>query len=128
LVAIKRSLKAQALYLMLWQLCIIAGLAGILWLVRGAQAGFSGVMGGLCYWLPTTLLVPCLFARVGASAAKQFLVIFLIGEMGKLFLSAILFVSILNHLSVDLIYMVIGFVGAIIAFWVVCGLGLGRTG
>ncbi len=124
MVGTKRSLRAQALYLMFWQLCIILGLAGVLLLVNGAQAGSSSLLGGLSYWIPTALLVPFLFAKVGASAAQRFLVIFLIGEIAKIFLSAIFFVLIVNYLPVDLVDMIVGFVGAIIAFWVVCGIGL----
>lgn len=124
----KQTLKTQALYIMLWQLLPIFSLAIIVWLVQGIEQAFSSLLGGLCYWLPAALLVPCLFSRVGASAAKRFLVIFLIGEMSKLFLSALLFVLLVKYLPVSVLFMLVGFVGAIIAFWVVCGLNLGRMG
>lgn len=124
---ISKSLKTQAFYLMFWQLLVIMGLALILLLVQGVQAAWSALLGGLCYWLPTLGFAWRIFAHGGARAAKQFAIVFFVGEIVKLFLSALLFLFIAKYLPVNVLTMLIGFIGAIIAFWVVCGVGLSRV-
>ncbi len=43
----------------------------------------------------------------------------MVGEMLKLFLSAALFVVMAKFLAVEVVYLMIGFCGAIVAFWIV---------
>jgi ATP synthase protein I len=125
---LSKSLKVQAFYLMFWQLLVIIGLA-VLLLVQSVQSAFSVLLGGLCYWLPTCWFAWRIFAHTGARAAKQFVAAFFVGEMIKLFLSGVLFLLIVKYLPVNVVSMLIGFVAAIIAFWVVCGVGLeGKKG
>src|SRR4051812_31543103 len=118
---LNESLKSRALYLMLWQLLVIICLAGILGLLQGCQAGFSALMGGLSYWLPTLIFALRIFTYASAQAAKQFILAFFMGEVVKLFLSAALFIGVVNYLPVSVLSTLIGFVSAILAFWVVWG-------
>jgi len=76
------------------------------------------LLGGLAYWLPTLLFVWRIFARATARAAKQFLILFMAGESIKLLLSALLFVFIVTHLPVNTVSVLIGFVGAVVSFWI----------
>ena len=118
----------EAYRLILWQLVLIAGLALVLFLLQGIRSGLSTFVGGLAYWLPTLLFVWRVFARTGAQAARQFLFAFGIGEVIKIFLSAVLFVLAVKYLPVDTISVLIGFVGAVISFWIASIILLARQG
>src|SRR5690348_9997701 len=123
----RRSLKDQAIEILLWQGCIIIGLALIMLLIQGIQAGYSALLGGLSYWFPTLLFAIRVFTYQTAHAAKQFIVAFFVGEMVKLFLSAFSFVLIVQYLPVSVLATLMGFAGAIIAFWVVCGVRFSKV-
>lgn len=101
-----------------WQLILVMGLALILFLLQGIRGGISALLGGLAYWLPTLVLVWRVFAQTGARAAKKFVIAFAVGEATKLFLSAFLFLLIVKYLPVNTLSVLIGFVGAVIAFWI----------
>lgn len=113
-----KPIKTQAYQIVFWQLMIIMGLAVVLFLLRGMQNGFSALMGGLAYWLPTCAFVWRIFARANVRAAKQFVIAFFAGEAAKLLISAILFLLIVKYLPVNTLSVLIGFIGAIVAFWI----------
>jgi ATP synthase protein I len=100
------------------QLAIIFGLAAVLLLFKGLQGGFSALMGGLAYWIPTFVFVVRIFGRATVRGAKRFMVEFVTGEAIKLFLSGIFFVLIVKYLPVDMLSVLIGFIGAVVAFWI----------
>lgn len=112
------AIKKEAYRIIYWQLVLIMGLVLVLSLLQGIQSGFSAWMGGLAYWLPTLLFVWRVFARTTARAAKQFLIAFVAGEGVKLLLSAALFVLIVKNMPVNVVSVLIGFVGAVVSFWI----------
>ena len=112
------AINKEAYRIVYWQLILVAGLAVLLFLLQGLRSGLSALLGGLAYWLPTFLFVWRVFARTSPRAAKQFLLLFIMGETAKLLLSAVLFLLILKFLPVNFLSVLIGFVGAIMAFWV----------
>lgn len=112
------SIKLAAYKLVFWQLAAVTGLALILFLLQGMKSGVSTLLGGLSYGLPNLFFVWRVFVYMGARAAKKFLIAFLAGEFAKLTLSAVLFVLMAKFLPVSVIFMMIGFVGAIVAFWI----------
>jgi len=112
------TVKKEAFRIIYWQLILIVGLALVLFLLRGIQSGFSALLGGLAYWLPTLLFVWRVFARASVQTAKQFLLLFVAGEGVKLLLSAVLFVLIVKMMPVNVLSVLIGFVGAVVSFWI----------
>jgi ATP synthase protein I len=110
--------KKQAYQIIYCQLGLTVLLALTVLLFKGAQNAMSALLGGLAYWMPTLLFVWRVFARGGAQAAKQFLLLFVAGESIKLLMSGLLFVLVVKYLPVNLMYVLIGFVGAVIAFWI----------
>lgn len=110
--------KKQAFSIIFWQLFLIVALAVVIFLFQGARSGLSTLSGGLAYWLPTLLFVWKVFSHTGARAAKQFLIAFGVGEIVKIFLSAMLFVLVVKYLPVITLSVLIGFVGAVISFWI----------
>lgn len=105
---------------------MISGLAIVVFLVRGNRDGLSVLLGGLAYWFPTSLFAWKVFGYESAREAKRFVFVFFAGEMVKLFLSAVLFVLIIRYFSVKVLAMMIGFIAAIITFWIVWGIHLGK--
>ncbi len=104
------------------------GLALILLFLQGTRAGLSAFCGGLAYWLPTLFFMWRVAAHAGARAAGRFAVAFFGGEAIKLVLSGVLFVLAVKYLPVNILYVMIGFIGAILAFWVVSISSLLRQG
>lgn len=100
------------------QLLIIGAIAGALFVFKGKHSGTSALLGGLAYWIPTLIFVLRIFGRGSARGAKRFMVEFVTGEVIKLFLSGILFVLIVNYLPVDIVWVMVGFIGAVVAFWI----------
>jgi len=122
------AIKKEAYRIIYWQLILIMGLVLVLFLLQGTKSGFSALTGGLAYWLPTLLFVWRVFQRTTARAAKAFLFAFIAGEGIKLVLSAMLFVLIINLLPVNVLSVLLGFVGAVVSFWIASVLFLGRQG
>lgn len=116
---LSRIVKTEAYRIVYWQLIVITGLALVLLLLKGLHSGLSAFLGGLAYGLPNLAFVWRVFDHAGAQAASRFVIAFVLGEAFKLFISAILFVLIIKYLSMSALYTLIGFCGAIIAFWVV---------
>lgn len=117
--ASNNSVQAEALKLVYWQIAVVIGVALILLLFQSARGGISGLLGGLAYCLPNYLFARRVFSRATARQAKEFLVAFMLGEVMKLTLSAILFVLIVKYLPVIFPSVLGGYIAAIFAFWVV---------
>lgn len=113
-----KSIKTQAYQIVFWQLIIIMGLAVGLFLLRGLQNGIEALLGGLSYWLPTLYFVWRVYAGRVMRTGRQFIIAFFAGEIGKLVSSAILFLLIVKYLPVTALFVLLGYVGAIIAFWI----------
>jgi ATP synthase protein I len=114
-----QKVKKSLYQVVFWQLVVIIGLALILWLLQGFRVGLSAFLGGLAYWLPTLFFMWRVSNHAGARAAGRFMIAFFTGEAMKLFLSGVLFVVTVKYFSVIPVYVLIGFVGAIVAFWIV---------
>lgn len=112
-----KPIKTQAYQIVFMQLMIIMGLAVGLFLLRGLQNGLGALLGGLAYWLPTFYFAWRVFAR-RILRGKQFIVAFFAGEIGKLISSAILFLLIVKYLPITTLSALIGYIGAIVAFWI----------
>lgn len=124
--SLKQLVLHEAYQIVFWQLIGVALLALAALILVGLNSGFSVLMGGLAYGLPNLLFVWRVFRYTGASQMTQFAAAFFMGEMFKLILSGILFLLIVKTLPVSLLSVLVGFVGAIIAFWVVCMLHFSR--
>jgi len=117
---LQKIIQHQAYKIVMLQLLgvILLSLASIAF--GSLNAGFSVMAGGLAYVLPNILFVWRVFRFGGAQQMTQFVAAFFIGEMIKLFLSAILFLIIVKYLPVSLLSVLVGFIGAIISFWIAC--------
>lgn len=115
-----KSIKTQAYQIVFWQLMIIMGLAAVLFLLSGIQNGIGTLLGGLAYWLPTFFFAWRVFRRAALKTGRAFIVSFLAGEVGKLLLSGLLFVLVVKYMPVTPAATIIGFAGAIMAFWIAC--------
>jgi ATP synthase protein I len=117
-------IRKQLYKILCWQLIIIMGLALVIGLLQGMQRGNSALMGGLSYWVPTMIFLWRVSAHAGARAATRFMVAFFSGEVAKLMLSAALFIIATLYFSMDMVYGLLGLMGAIMAFWVVSATSL----
>lgn len=118
--SLKKRIQRQAYQVVLLQLSGVVLLALGALVICGTGCGFSVLMGGLAYVLPNLLFVWRVFRYVGAGEMGRFVTAFFFGEMLKLVLSAILFLLIEKYLPVSLLSELIGFVGAMISFWIAC--------
>jgi ATP synthase protein I len=102
------------------QLAGVIVLALIALILHGVTSGFSVLMGGLAYVLPNLIFVWRVFRYAGASQMTMFMAAFFMGEMIKLVLAAVLFLIIVKTLPVSLLSELVGFIGAIVSFWIAC--------
>lgn len=124
--SLKKIIQNEAYFIVKWQLVGVVVLAILALLIRGPISCFSLLAGGLAYVVPNLLFVWRVFRYVGARQMMQFMTAFFIGEMMKLALSAILFLVIVKYLPVSLLSTLVGFIGAIVSFWIVCLLYFSR--
>lgn len=118
--SLQNRVQSEAYKIVLLQLASVLILACFAFLFGGKVVGFSVLAGGLAYALPNLIFVWRVFRFVGAQQMTQFVLAFFIGEMMKMFISAILFLIIVKYLPVSLLSELIGFIGAIVSFWIVC--------
>ena len=117
---LRQKIQNQAYKIVIWQLACVLLFAIIAAFLANLQSGWSVLAGGMTYVIPNLLFVATVFRFTGAQQMSQFMAAFYAGEMIKLILSGILFLLVVKYLPVSLSSVVIGFVGAIVAFWLVC--------
>lgn len=118
--SLKKRVQHEAYRIVFWQLMGVVVLSILAFLLRGFASGLSVLAGGMAYGLPNLIFVWRVFRFVGAKQMNQFMIAFFFGEMMKLILSAVLFLLTVKYLSISLLSGLVGFVGAIVSFWVVC--------
>ena len=117
---LQKRVQGQAYQIVYGQLAGVLILAFIALLVSGMKSSFSVFAGGMAYGLANLIFVWQVFRFTGAKAMTAFVLAFFTGEMIKLVLSAILFLLIVKFLPVSLLSTLIGLIGAIVSFWIVC--------
>ena len=118
--SLKNIIQHQAYQLVLLQLFGVVILSACALIKVNLFTAQSILLGGLAYILPNLLFVWRVFRHTGANQMAKFMAAFFVGEMTKLFLSAILVLMIVKYLPVSLLSVLIGFIGAIVAFWIAC--------
>src|SRR3990167_8118140 len=116
---LKIKIQYQAYRIVLWQLLSVAVLSLFAMPFFGIAKSTAVITGGMVYGLPNLLFVWGVFRFVSAQQMPQFVTAFFIGEMLKLMISALLFVMIVNYLSLSLLFTLLGFIGGIVSFWIV---------
>ena len=100
------------------QTLIVCGCALVWGLLRGWPVGYSIVLGGLCVCLPSFYVVCRVFRTTRPDAAKRIAMAFFVGEGVKLLASGLLVVIVLKTVPVVHLPFFLGFVAAIVGFWV----------
>lgn len=117
---LKKIIQQEAYLIVFWQLAGVAFLSLCTLVFFGLTKGVSVLLGGLAYGFANLLFVWRVFRFAGSGQMTQFAFTFFIGEMAKLVVSAFLFLMIVKYLPVSLLSVLIGFIGAIISFWLAC--------
>jgi ATP synthase protein I len=125
---VNKTIRTQLMKIVFWQLLMVVGLALVIIFLQGIQRSWAALLGGMSYWLPTLIFMWRVSAYAGARAASRFVAAFFAGEVVKLFLSATLFVLLVKYASIDVVYGLIGLIGAIVAFWIASMTSLYRQG
>lgn len=108
--------RQQAYKLLLVQLSIV--ITGSLFtLIVGTQAALSVLSGGMTVVFPAFLFTRLVFAQSGARANKQVVRAFYSGEAIKMLLSAILVIIAFVLLSETAIFVLAGYLLALISQW-----------
>jgi ATP synthase protein I len=117
---LNKVIQHKAYRIVCWQLAGVLLLTLFALVFVGVEQGLSVLAGGLAYGLPNLFFVWRVFRYAGAQQMTQFAAAFFAGEMFKLILSGILFVLVVKYLPVSLLSVLVGFIGAIVSFWIVC--------
>lgn len=121
-----KVVQNEAYQLVIWQLAGVFLLAFLALLWRGSMSSLAVLAGGMAYGLPNLFFVWGVFRFVGAQQMNAFVIAFFFGEMLKLALSAFFVLIIVKHLPDSLSSTLVGFIGAIVSFWIVCMLHFSR--
>jgi len=117
---LNKIIQQKAYRIVFWQLVGVCILTIIALIFAGFVNAYSVLAGGLAYGIPNLLFVWGVFRYAGAQQMTQFAAAFFAGEAFKLILSGILVLLIVKTLAVSLLFLLIGFAGAIVSFWIVC--------
>jgi len=118
---LQHIVKQQAYRILKLQCIVIAIMLLIIALItRNTNAILGAFVGSMTYLLPNFIFVWQVFRYPGAQQMTKFFVAFSVGEMLKLFLSASLVLMIVKSWPLSLLSVLIGFVSAMVAFWVAC--------
>jgi ATP synthase protein I len=117
---LRKLVQNQAYRIVFLQLAGVIVLTCIALILRDTKSSLSVLLGGLAYVVPNFIFVWRVFRFVGAQQMTLFVAAFFLGETLKLILSAVLFVIIVKYLPVSLLSMLIGYIGAIVSFWIAC--------
>lgn len=117
---LKKIIQHEAYWIVFLQLVCVCCLALIALSFAGIKNSLSVLAGGLAYGLPNLIFVWRVFRYAGVRQMNQFVIAFFMGEMLKLLISAILFLLIVKYLPLSLLSVLVGFIGAIVSFWIVC--------
>lgn len=118
--SLKKQIQHKAYKIVFWQLIGVTIVSFFSLIISGITSGWSTLCGGLAYGIPNLLFVWRVFRYAGAQEMNQFMAAFFAGEAMKLILSGILFLIIVKTLPVSLLSVLVGFIGAIVSFWIVC--------
>lgn len=119
-VPLKKVIQRKAYKIVFWQLAGVVAIALLTLIISGVLNAWSALLGGLAYGLSNLIFVWRVFRYASAQEMNRFAAAFFAGEMMKLILSGILFLLIVKTLPVSLLSVLVGFIGAIISFWIVC--------
>ena len=114
---IQNQLYSIACKLIAGQLIGVVAVACFMALVKNPICGFAALVGGLPYVLLNGLFALWVFRYNRAQDVYKFITAFMFGEAFKLVLGASLFLVVVQYLPFSLLCSLIGFIGAIISFW-----------
>jgi len=117
----QQSLQREALRLVFKQLIATMMLSFIIFLMEGLKKGLSVFLGGFACVGPQLLFTWRLFSYARLGLLRQFMVAFFAGETFKLIFSAVLFILLIRYFSLNALFMIVGYLIAIVSFWMVCG-------
>lgn len=100
-----------------WALAAVAVVAFVLWPILGLLAVRDCLLGGLICVLPGGLMAELLFAHKGARQARKMVSAFYLGEVGKLLLTAGLFLLVWRLAAPHAPALLTGFLVAQSAYW-----------
>lgn len=116
---VKNPLKELVIQMVFWQVLLVLSLALVLAFFVGKWMSLSALMGGLAYLLPNFLFVIWVFEKTKARDAKQFMVRFGLGEVLRLFLSAIALILFIRQFALNVPLAFVGFGVAMLGFWLI---------
>lgn len=117
---LQKIIQDEAYSIVYLQLASITFLALLAAVSTSRIVGFSLFAGGMAYGFPNLVFVWRVYRYAGAHQMNQFMTAFFFGEMLKLILSGFLFLLVVKYLPISLLSVLIGFVTAMLAFWLIC--------
>ena len=110
--------KQVAIQMTLTQAAVLAVFFIVIWVFLGWGKAYPFLVGGLCAWLPALLYALLVFTKKSTRHTKRFIAIFYVGEFIKLMLSAILVVIAVVKFELNTLYVLLGFIATLMAFFV----------
>ena len=109
--------RSMAYKLISMQILAVVLAAFVFLMTTGTKAGYSALCGGVVAIFPNFVFATLAFRNAGASAAKEVLIDFFLGEALKLVLVIVLFWVVFNLLDVIYLPLFVTYVMAIVLHW-----------
>jgi ATP synthase protein I len=103
------KVRYQAYNVLIFQLAIILLLAAIVLLFKDLRSGWSVLLGGLAYLIPSIFLITKFFSAKKHHTPSKVLTDFYSGELIKLGFSFILLILLFKFIPVKIILVLIGY-------------------
>jgi F0F1-type ATP synthase assembly protein I len=116
---LQQSIQHQAYRLVFAQLVGILLLSAAIFCLFSLKTSIFFLAGGMTYGIANIIFVTIVFRFVRASQMPLFVMMFILGEFFKLFMSGILFIVIVKTWPDSLLSALAGLFGAIVSFWFV---------
>lgn len=110
-----RVVRTKAFQLTGLPVGLVLVIALCLFILSGMKAGYSTLLGGATWLLPSFYFAHQVFSKIGT--AKTILWMFYRAEITKLLLSAVLFILICRFFSVNMLIFLLGYMAAQCMFW-----------
>jgi F0F1-type ATP synthase assembly protein I len=118
-----KKVRNQAFKLIGLQVIVVVFIAVLFWIFGSWHAGWSSFLGGLAGVIPSCYFVWKFFANQKRQP-MQIVKDFFVGEMVKIILGAVFLVLLVKFLPVLLLPLLIGYIGAYFAIWLIPLIGV----
>lgn len=117
---IEKRIQGEAYAVIGRQIIGVIILSLVIYASVGKMPGMSFFIGGMSYSAPDLLFINRFMRYSGSKAMNMFMTRFFAGKMVKIILRGAILVFVSMHIPLNVMWVLIGFVGCTFIFWTAC--------